>query len=82
MTVWIIKYEWLPNRWLCVWNKAGMALEFYDKAHAEHFLKEHPEAVYGHDYKIVSRTYSSDSEARMEYGTKKNIWEGISDDEL
>ncbi len=79
MSVWIIKYEWMPNRWLCVWNRGGNALEFYDKAHAEFFLKEHPEAVYGHNYKIVERIYSKDTDVQMEYGTKRNTWEGMGD---
>ena len=44
MDFYYIVYEWMPNRWLGVWNKRGNCLEFYDKAHAEHFLQEHPEA--------------------------------------
>lgn len=74
-TVWIIKYEWMPNRWLAVWNKRGNCLEFYDKEHAEYFLQNHPEAVNGHDYKIVQRTYSPETADQMEYGNKSNIWE-------
>ena len=74
-TVWIIKYEWMPNRWLGVWNKRGNCLEFYDKAHAEFFLQQHPESIHGHPFRITPRTYSVDDADQMEYGTKYNVWE-------
>ena len=74
-TVWIIKYEWMPNRWFAVWNKRGNCLEFYDKAHAEYFLQEHPEAVSDHNYKIVPFTYSAENADQMEYGNRCNVWE-------
>lgn len=80
MTVWIIKYEWRPGRWLCVWNKRGNALEFYDRAHAELFMKEHPEAVWGHKYGYFERHYNAGDEDMMEYGKKDNVWEGIPDE--
>jgi hypothetical protein len=74
-TVWIIKYEWMPNRWLGVWNKRGNCLEFYDKAHAEIFLQQHPESIHGHPFCITPRTYSVDDADQMEYGNKYNVWE-------
>lgn len=70
--VWIIKYEWMPNRKLCVYNKRGNNLEFYDKEHAEYFLRQHPEAVNGHPYEIVPVKFTEDSE----YGRTTNVWEG------
>ena len=80
MDFYYIVYEWMPNRWLGVWNKRGNCLEFYDKAHAEHFLQEHPEAVHGNKYEIRQRHYSADNDC-MEYGQKFNVWEGLPDED-
>lgn len=75
MDVFYIVYEWLPGRWLGVWNKRGNCLEFYDEAHAEYFLREHPEAVNGHHYEIRKRHYDTDD--CVEYGRAENVWEKI-----
>ena len=73
MKVYIIKYEWMEGRKLCVFNKRGNCLEVIDKEHAEYFLKNHPEAVYGHPYEIVEQIHTD--EDQMEYGRPTNVWE-------
>ncbi len=78
MDVYYIVYEWMPNRWMGVWNKRGNCLEFYDKAHAEYFLQEHPEAVHGNKYEIRKRHYDTDD--CVEYGKECNVWEGLPDE--
>jgi hypothetical protein len=76
MTVYIIKYTDFRGRKVCVYNKRGNALEFFDKEHAEYFMQQHPEATFEHPYEITARNYTADNEECMEYGNTKNIWEG------
>lgn len=78
MDVWYIVYEWMPNRWMGVWNKNGNCLEFYSRENALHFLQQHPEAVRGEKYEIRKRHYNEDG--CMEYGKSFNVWEGLSDE--
>lgn len=75
MEVFIIVYEWMPGKWLGVWNKRGNCLEFSDREHAEYFLKQHPEAVHGHKYEIRVRSYIDEN--CLELGNKYNVWEGL-----
>lgn len=76
MTVYFIKYTDFRGCKVCVWNKRGNALEFYDKEHAEYFMQQHPNATYGHEYEIVSKTVDDEY---VEYGNSFNVWEHISE---
>lgn len=65
--------------WTEVYNKDGFTLEFIDREHAEHFLKEHPEAVGSHDYEIRPRTYTAQQidDDQQSYGKRGNEWDGF-----
>jgi hypothetical protein len=62
-----------------VYNKDGFSLEFIDREHAEHFLKEHPEAVGSHDYEIRPKTYTAQQidDNQQSYGNGCNEWDGF-----
>ena len=72
-------FEGYPHEfWQVVANKQHNRLQFPDKEHAEHFLKQHPEAVRGCPYKIVEDEADEDF---IDLGKNFNKWEGLEDDD-
>jgi hypothetical protein len=62
-----------------IWNKGGFALEFIDREHAKHFIKEYPQAIGKHDYEIRPITYTLEQidDNQQEYGKSHNVWDGL-----
>ena len=60
-------------------NKGGFTLEFLDREHAKHFVKEYPQAIGKHDYEIRPITYTLEQidDNQQEYGKSHNVWDGL-----